>query len=104
MQHHFAEKIGTFEQTMGCRRLVQGKALVNDRAHAPQGHEADQRLHILRAPAAHAHDAQSPDKDLPQVQFHPMASRHAAGHQAAIVLQAAKTRLPDRRADVFDDN
>ena len=40
---------------------------MNHWLHASQRHEAYERLHILRASSAYAHDVQSPDKDLPQV-------------------------------------
>ena len=67
MQHHFAKEIGTFQQAMRFCCLVQRQAPVNHWLHASQRYEAYERLHILRAPPAYAHDAQRPHKDLPQV-------------------------------------
>ena len=54
-----------FEQAMRCRCLLQRQAPVNHRLHASQGHEAYERLHVLRTPPAYAHDAEGPHKDLP---------------------------------------
>src|SRR5712691_10828818 len=104
IEHHFAEEIGAFEQVMRCRSLRQGKASVNDWAHAPQRHEAYEGPHILRATTAHTHDVEGADKDLPQVQLHPVAGRDATGHQPTILLQAAETRVPDRGSHVFDND
>src|SRR5262245_56760258 len=50
IEHYFAEEIGAFEQVMRCRSLVQRQALMNHWLHASQRHEANERLHILRAP------------------------------------------------------